>query len=345
MCLLTKYFLSYNRDTDLTVIMTTHTFEELKPRIDEALKYLETCDDFTTNTAQESLKVLQQASYREMCSDRLKVAMHLVGEGFGLNFFVKMWTSLCEYLEREKWEQRGFKALERLTCCYHNYTDVCPELGAELGKNSCIPFLFQSLEKLKMYFNKTAEFKIIRNVVSDIFGILYNSIRLNSSNREIYRKLGASDCLKEYLKQPFVATDALMILAYIVNEHESKILAESDVGVVTLVQLLKLALLSSNHVAVVDKSTGPQLQSKVCTYNYYSAIELLDCLNHLAINDVNKREIEKQGGIPVIVSMLQDDFTEEEQTIAAEALWNLAFIESIRQSEELQVALTSKKTT
>ncbi|XP_072051598.1 uncharacterized protein [Amphiura filiformis] len=115
---------------------------------------------------------------------------------------------------------------------------------------------------------------------------------------------------------------SLMILAYIVDESESSVLATSDGGVASLVEILQIRTKNScDEVSVL------------------SAREILDCLNHLAINDSNKLEIEKQGGIPLIVRMLQDDFDEEDQCVAAEAVWNLAFVESIRTSSQLQEAV------
>ena len=305
--------------------MATRTFKELKPGIDEALQYLKACDDFQTDAAKMALQLLEKVSFPSECSNRREVALHLIGEGFG-QLFVKIWHSLCEYLDREKWRQRGYTNLARITGCCHNYTDVCPELGTELGKFGCIPLMLAGLEKLKMYFSKQSEFIIIQNVVGSIFGILHNSIRICSGNREIYRNAGAVNILKSYLKEP-ISTYALMILAYIVNESESEILAESDVGVATLVQLLQEAVQSSNHTVII--------------YNgqYFSAFELLDCLNHLAINDDNKCEMYKQDSIPAIVRMLEDDFSEEEQCVAAEVIWNLTFVESIRQSKQVQDAL------
>ena len=318
--------------------MSARTFEELKPGINQALCHLKNCKDFTTKKVNESLEVLENAGYPTGCSNRCEVAMHLIGEGFG-QLSVKIWCSLRVFLEREKWRQRGYRNLARMMSFCHNYTDVCPELDTELGKYGYIPLMLAGLEKLKLYFNQESDFKIIQHVVSNIFGILHNLIRLCSGNREMFRKAGAVNSLKEYLKHPAVSTKALMILAYIVNESESRILAESVVGVATLVQLLQLAIQSSNHIVEIFHKTDPQIHFRVCDDTYFSAFELSDCLNHLVITDANKRAIVEQGGIPTIIRMLQDDFTKEEQTVAAELLWNLAFIDSIRQSEQLQDAL------
>ena len=310
--------------------MALGTVKELIPEIDKALQYLKTCEDFTSYDATESFKVLRKASEGSSCR---AVGMHLIGEGFG-QLFVKMWNSLCGYLDREKWRQRGYINLLLMTACYFNYTDNCSELGVELSKNGCIRLLLAGLDKIKMYFNQESDFEVAHKFGS-IFGILHNSIRLCSGNREIYRNAGAVDILQEYLKQSsvLVSTRALMILAYIVKESESDILAKSKVGVATLVQLLQEAVKSSDHRAKIHHNMN--------SYGF-SAFELLDCLNHLAVNDDNKRAIDQQGGIPVIIRMLEDDFSEEDQCVAAEALWNLAFINSVRQSQGLQVALTGK---
>ena len=320
----------------LDLTMARRTFEEFKPEIDQALQYLKTCDNFTTDEAKESLNVLKNAGFRSRCSNVREVARHLTGQGFG-QLFAKIWNSLREHLDRDKWRQCGYTNLASLASCCENYTENCPELGAELGKHGCIPLLLASLERVKAYFNQQSEFKTIQSMVSNIFGILHHSIRLCSGNREIYRNVGAVDSINAYLKQSsnLVSAYALMTLAYIVNEGESKILAESDRGIAVLVKLLQDSVESSHHEAIIYHSFS---------LNAFSTLQLADCLNQLAINDDNKLAIEREGGIPTIIRMLQDEgFTEDEQTVASEILWNLTFVDSIRQSDRLQDALPGKR--
>ena len=109
-------------------------------------------------------------------------------------------------------------------------------------------------------------------------------------------------------------------------ESDKNILATSDEGVAKLVAMVKTCLESADH-KIED---------------VFSAKELVDCLNHLAINDDNKHEIQKEGGIPLMIHMLTDDFDVDEQQVAAKALWNMAFIESIKKSTELQEAVPCK---
>ena len=330
-----------NLQQELLKIRQLHnaSLEQLKPGIDNAVRCLKVCEDFTTDEAKISLQVLQYATDPLICSNPDEVAKYLINEGFGSGqYFSRMWTLLCGYLHTDRWKQSGFEALSFMTGYYMNFTDVCPELGAELGKCGCISLLLEGIKKVKGYLNQEAEFGIIQRLVSDILGILHNSIRLCSDDREFYRNAGAVGILKEYLKQSpvIISTKALMTLAYIVNEEESGILGKSEVGVATIVQLLQQAVKSDNHRA--------KIYVNLYYYNTFSAFELADSLNHLAINDDNKREIQKHGGVPTITRMLQEDFTEEERCDAAEMLWNLAFIDSIRISEELQDALPGKNT-
>ena len=55
----------------------------------------------------------------------------------------------------------------------------------------------------------------------------------------------------------------------------------------------------------------------------------IDTTNHLAVNDCNKNEIVKHGGIRVIVTIItRQRSTVEEMTCAMETLWKISFIRS-----------------
>ncbi|XP_072051357.1 uncharacterized protein [Amphiura filiformis] len=303
-------------------------FGELKPGIDRAMQWLKICEDFSTEAAAKALSVIERSGeFNECpCENQHQLGLYLKKEGFA-QVFAKIWKDLLRFLERDNWRQTGFTNLRLLVGIGINLTNHCPaELGADLGIHECIPLLLEGLQKLKKYFNTGSEMVLLQGVVGDVFGILHNSIHKCSSNREIYRKGRAVEDLTEYLKyeNASIKLQSLVILAYVVNEPESSILATAEGGIAKLVELLKLAVNSEDHKALFESS------------KLFSAFELLDCLNHLAISDGNKREIEKQGGVPAIVRMLQEDFSEEEHSVAARALWNLSFVESIRKSDILQ---------
>ncbi|XP_072051356.1 uncharacterized protein [Amphiura filiformis] len=292
------------------------------------MQWLKTCDDFSTEKATTVLSAIADAEGYGKCScnDQHQLGMYLKREGFA-ELFAKIWKSLYCFLERENWRQIGFTNLGLLLRISINFTFHCPaELGEDLGVHGCIPLLLEGLRKLKKYFNSEIEMALLRDIVGNVFGILYNSVRKCSTNRENYRKARAVEDLTEYLKYENAAikVQSLLILAYVVNESESSILAKAEGGIAKLVDLLKSAVNSEDHMALFEST------------KLFSAFELIYCLNHLAINDDNKREIEKEGGVPAIVRMLEDDFSEEEQSVAARALWNMSFVESIRKSDLLQ---------
>ena len=122
---------------------------------------------------------------------------------------------------------------------------------------------------------------------------------------------------------------ALMILAYVANDSESGLLASTEQSIHTLTDIVKSAVNKDSHKNNIGNSI-------------FSVFETLDAINHLAINDDNKVAIANGGVIPDIIKILkQSDFSVEERRVAAESLWNLTFIESLRKSVELQAAVAS----
>ena len=162
-----------------------------------------------------------------------------------------------------------------------------------------------------------------RDTRDNILIILINAIRLCSDNRAVYRNNNAVAILKSFLEIDEVwRLQSLMILAYVVNEAESEVLAASKESVQSFTKLLKDAVANEDHVAHADV--------------LFSAEELLDAINHLAINDDIKKVVAEEEIIPSIIRMLGEEFSPEEHRTASEGLWNMAFIESIRKSDLIQ---------
>ncbi|XP_072051439.1 uncharacterized protein [Amphiura filiformis] len=205
------------------------TFGKVKPELDKALQYLKTCDDYTTTKARKALETIGNALEEVDDIGEKPVTSYLVKQGFG-ELFPRMWSGLCAFLENEKWGQQGYKSLEEMLGTYCTFTDPCHELAAELGKCGSIPLLLAGLGKLEIYFEDEDKFEPIEDVVAYIIGILFISISQCSSNRKIFRDAKAFDILKEYLKlqNKTVSGFSLMILAYVVDESESSVLATGD---------------------------------------------------------------------------------------------------------------------
>ena len=298
----------------VSVTQGTKPLEDFKPGFDTSLEYLKSCEDFTTKKTFKQLNNLDGLE----CNTQRELGIYLMENGFA-RLFPKMWDALSDNLMKPNWGTQGFTNLECMLISYMCITNDSQEFGEELLTVGCIDRILNGLGKLTEQIQSNSDKG--RKLVKPILGILQNVIRLNSSHRNVYRKANGlpivKRCLDISIKE--VKTDALLVLAYIVDETESQILSEKGV-VSILVDLLRYAVKSSKHVAF-KSSAG-----------YYTALELLDGLNRLAVNDDNKIVIKSNGGVPAIIRMLSDDFSDEEKQEGAKALWNLAFMKSIRHS-------------
>ncbi|XP_072051274.1 uncharacterized protein [Amphiura filiformis] len=290
------------------------SLEEVKPDIDKAVTYLQTCEDYSSKQANFSFgSLVEVAGCGFIACDLNKVGTYLIEIGY-VALFPKMWSALQEYVVKEKLKSQGCENLIDMLNGYMGVSDISVDFGEELVKVDAISLLFSALKNLDHNDKRAYE------LINPILGNLQNIIRLNNSHRPYYRKENAVTILERFLDSSnmVLKTDSLLILAYIVEEDDNKHLG--DKGVIDfLVDILRAAVNTKSHTAAISSGA-------------YSAMEILDGLNHLAVNDDNKVAIDKAKGIPVIAQMLLKGFTLEEQQLAAEALWNLAFVESIRQN-------------
>ena len=59
-------------------------------------------------------------------------------------------------------------------------------------------------------------------------------------------------------------------------------------------------------------------------------LTLTEGIVNLSSNDANKTAILFNGGIPVLASILRPEYTNNQQYAAAEALWKLSFVDSVK---------------
>ena len=300
---------------------------ELTPEVATALKFLKTCTDYTTTLAYSALDTIIKEVEITDRQKKQKKLTYLVSEGYG-QLLTTMLNALSGYLEKEKWGESGFDNLKLLILAYVTSSDCCPDFCAELGNSGSISLLFASLSKLEAYLDE--DLGTIQTFLQSILLTLYHSIFLCQENLKIYREAHAFAILEKYMrKKDLTSHCAFLVLAYVVDESQREILGTFETTIYVIVHFLQEAVGSFGHIVSIFQSL-------------FSARKLLDCLNRLAINDNNKRLIEEYYGIPAIVAMLGDDFDEEDQCLAAETVWNLAFVEDIRKSPQLQEAVPCK---
>ncbi|XP_072028525.1 uncharacterized protein [Amphiura filiformis] len=310
------------------------TPQEVIPEINSSLLYLRTCDDFSTKNAFKHFRYLRNvlAEDTSPCDNIAALENHVGKSGIG-QLFPTMWKTLSIYLYHDHRESQGFANLRQMLAAFVNITNGSPECGLSLGKCSAITLLFAGLKQINSIYNhdnQKLETESLDDATESIFIILHNTIRLCPSNLTHYRNNNAVSILNGFLKldskwQFF----SLLVLAYITTDLEKNKLASAETGVRNLINLLKEAVRSDDHFS---KGTS-----------WFSAFEILDAINQLAINDDVKNAIENEGGIPFIIQMLQDNFSAQEQKVAAEALWNLSFIDSLRKSDILQATIPTLK--
>ena len=305
--------------------------DKVRPQVNEAVQFLKDCDDFTTIEAYKHIETIQNYTHPEgtPCDDPVALSKHISEVGFDL-LFPKMWDALFNFFDVKQVDTQGFKNLNMFSIAFTALSMYSPEICASLGKCGAIPKLFEGAEKAKsFYVHQKPQSDVFQDTRDNILIILINAIRLCSDNRAVYRNNNAVAILKSYLEIDEVwRLYSLTILAYVVNDAESEVLAASKESVQSFTNLLKDAVANEDHVAHAGV--------------LFSAEELLDAINHLAINDDIKKVVAEEGTIPSIIRMLDEDFSPEERRTAAEGLWNMAFIESIRKSDLIQGTIPSK---
>ena len=298
-------------------------YEQVKTEIDASLQYLKTCDNYSTKAAMLQLKKLEEASDISKTLNEeyeAKLADHLINKEFA-QLFVKIVTSLQDD------ESNASDDDEHKEQCLDHIKVACINLTCYTGFN---PFRLElvhhgAIALLLGSMNTSSERQTDSEVIStiDTLNILDNCVNYpDSIVRTTYRKANAVPILMKYLKshEMMVTMKSLSILARVVNDEESDVLASTEGCIEHLVTMLNKAISSDDGFVwynIAGKEYGNGLYG------------LIDTMNHLAVNDCNKSEIVKHGGIPVIVKIITHEQTNQEmKTYAIETLWKLAFIKS-----------------
>ena len=308
------------------------SFEDIKPRLKSAVESLQNASNYSTQEVTNALECLADYSTKSSSLVTL-LAEYVTNLGYA-QLFNKMYKSLkpIEYLLSRAFDRQAIINLLRMQNSYWNYTDKHPQLGENLGKHGGIRLIFQCLSQFCEHENAITNLKDWKlSCIEGVLGILHNSIRLVVNNRPIYRQASCLSILTKYLKSAdmLIKVEALLVMSYVANDSESAKLQTADGCVGFLTGVLKNAVQSEDHQTSIGNSG-------------FSALELLGGLKQLSVNDANKKEIVKQGGVAIITRMLQSDFSVQEQTLAAETLWILAFLDLTRKDKYIRESTKCK---
>ena len=223
---------------------------------------------------------------------------------------LRVWgaVSKVEYLLNEN--VLAFKNLQTILSIIWNCSDKSATLCDSLSRCGIIQLFLSELHSDKLRSSDLSNDNYLY-LVKAYLGVLHNIIRMCSDSRRLFRSANAVTILQIYLHRPqsLVKTKAYLILAYIINEEENDLINATDDNIKFILDILSEALDSENHFSKVHA---------------FWAVEITCGLNHLAVNDVNKIRMGRQGAFPLYLKLLQSHNIDE-QNLGAAGLWILSF--------------------
>ncbi len=289
---------------------------DAKTKLGRALKALQQCGDYSSEECYQAFESITIESIDE--SKRT-----VLGDYLAKNGYARIYVSVTKWLqdqnpkEDSETGQDDYKFVAEMMGGYWNFTDGSSLLCQRFGQCGAIELLLQDLQDIDVAIMAVKQLKKEKKKhhLFAKLGILHNCIRLHKDNRVIYRKANAVQLLTNFVQgnqvAVYVKTICLLILAYIVDETESEKLASSNTGgcVNFLISLLKKALSAENQ-----------------RYGGFTAFELLEGINNLAMNDANKVKTAQGGCLAFVTMMMSEGRSEEEQLLAAKTVWRLSFV-------------------
>ena len=156
-------------------------------------------------------------------------------------------------------------------------------------------------------------------VIYTCVGILHNIAR-QLRDPEFFANSEETLLYFAKVKVPSIAVASLLGLAYLVNEETNHLILADENLLSFIVTMLNNACQSEDH-----------------RYSGFSAKELAEGLSYLAVNDANKTVLGNNGAVHVLMSMLKTSSDDDERTIAAKALWMLAFDDNNKEAIRKEV--------
>ena len=320
------------------------TLEDAKPQLDGYLDFLKMCDDYTSKAIEEILNDLVtipedmsvKLTQKDLAKNRGDVGDYLTKNGYA-ELFVKIVSSLKSHVpvHAKVKVSQAYENFRLLLRGFSNYTAWCEQLQMDFATEGGVKVLFPLLEYIDKNVTqcdpKSKAGALIHQILLFLMPIFQNCIKFCPKNRGAYREANAFQILSNMKStDKNIQLNALLTMAYVVDEKQSESLSKSHDCIKLLTEMLQECVQSPDHSVIIHP---------LC----YSIREIMDGLNHLIINDDNKGELKKHGGIRIITQIVEDDsFSEEEKRLAVEAIGALAFVKSIRETSEVKGAAPGK---
>ncbi|XP_061166315.1 uncharacterized protein LOC133175222 [Saccostrea echinata] len=190
-----------------------------------------------------------------------------------------------------------------------NFTDINPNFAHLLVEHGeFLPQICEALQRLRESHLQDNMLEKDAKILTSYLSIIHNIAQAESSISEL-RDHGFVEVLLPYLKstKERVLLSTLATLADLVDETEAKYLESHGEFFTFLLTCLKSSMEDRHR-----RCKG------------WAAWELARTIRRIARNDVNKKSLVAQGSLPVLVSLAQSKY-ENEQIEALGALWMLSF--------------------
>uniref|UniRef100_A0A1I8IC32 Telomere length regulation protein TEL2 homolog n=1 Tax=Macrostomum lignano TaxID=282301 RepID=A0A1I8IC32_9PLAT len=211
-----------------------------------------------------------------------------------------------------------FELLNSLLKIFHNFTDASEDFCLALSRVECL-YRDCASPLLAGWVSRHVSVSQCRLLVNSVLGFVGNQFFKNNS--DIYYTLSALELVEPvmpYLSSPVlnIKVLALFLIAFALDESQAELYESATEVMQFLVDSLKEATKSDNRTCYVSLLDAD--------YQTYHAIELAQCINRLALNEVNKKLLVGFGLLPVLKTML-DGEAEDEIAAALDILFTLSF--------------------
>ena len=286
--------------------------EEVFAELDRRCSELLAAEDYTSADCKDNLLFLREVSFygRGIPEKKRAVANYLFEKGL-VEIFRRIWRRCFALDFLDPNNKRIATNMKYVMVGLWNSSDRSDALCDEVIQLNLHEDIFRYLDDEKLNpkeFNDTSKLYFVKGLL----GILHNSVQSCSAAREAYRDCGAVALLRKFRvsSNEMVKLKAGFLLAYIITEEENEEIYADSKNFAFLVSILENALKSPDH------------QSR--KYGF-QAVELINGLNKLAVNDGNKVRIVESGAMPYYIQLLQPQCSEKEQEMAAHGIWMLSF--------------------
>ncbi|XP_013394066.1 uncharacterized protein LOC106161607 isoform X2 [Lingula anatina] len=298
------------------------TLEECLAGIEERVNLLRDADleVFKTSELTGKMRYLSNRTRTSFAPKSVKVQRKKIMDSHYGEFFVRFLKWSFEENGGEVLFEGSADAMTNMKVAMGiiwNCTDRGPECCTKAIEVGIIELTLRILQDERLAPNElTTDYS--RFLVKAILGMYHNISQNVPESAQVFRNANTLEILSRFLQTTFltIKTKTLFVLAYITTEAENDILNASDANIHFMIELLKGTLANDKHYSV---KSG------------YRTSELLHALNKLASNDANKEKLVEGGILPSCVQLLRPENSEEEQVLAAQCVWTLAFSEENKQ--------------